>query len=123
MKEVVQESFDMVQSAEQLYIVEYRLVENDEFLGYHKSTFCELTDDLDDAKRYPGDEPYDQITVISNNLKGIINYKEDEDRLFGVAMVAIRKKHYQNLKHGDIYLNAVYLEEGIKKQTLKFTNV
>ena len=27
------------------YVVEYRLVNNDKLLGYHGSTFCQLTED------------------------------------------------------------------------------
>ena len=105
------------------YVVQYRKVSDDSFLGYHASSMCQLTDDRESAKRYNGDNPYDQIQTIHGNLKTVLTADLPEDHIFKEIYNSMKKNYYSGLTIKDIYLEAEYLDSNTPPQTFKFTEV
>lgn len=78
------------------YVVAYYKVSDDSLIGYHlqMDSFCQITQKIYSAKRYSGDNPYNQLKIIA--------------------------QYYSNLKTEDVYLDAVYLDEDVPKQIFKY---
>lgn len=95
------------------YIVAYYKVADDSLIGYHLSTFNQVTPNINQAKRYQGENPYKQLGVISNNLKGTLT--DPNIGLFAELYESIKKKDFQGLKFEEVYIDAVYLHEPPKQ--------
>ena len=108
------------QSTENQYVVGYYRVEDDKLIGYHLSTSCQITEELLDGKRYTGDNPYLQLETISKNLKYILECTEEQPGFMGYGN-AIREEHFEGYRHGDIYLQAVYLADDTPKKYVIYT--
>lgn len=103
------------------YVVEYRLKSTDSLIGYHRSTFCQVTPNRLDAKRYSGDNPFNQLAIIHTNIKHVLNTKEGDSTLFSDLRLEIKNKYFKGYTIDDIYLQADYLEEGIPHQKFDIT--
>ena len=117
----LQQVFEEQQNEPFQYAVAYRKVADDTLLGYHSSTFCNLTDDKLKGKRYAGENPYSQLQIISNNVKNVIE-KSDEG-LFSPIKQKIKAEFFKDLAFEDIYLEADYLDEDTPKQKFVFKKV
>ena len=105
------------------YVVSYKRKSDDTLIGYHLSTFCQVTDDKLNAKRYDGDNPYGQLQTIHNNIKNVLSTKEDDDGFFGKVKWEIKQQYFKGLTIDDIYIDAVYLDEDVPKQTFTITKI
>lgn len=112
---IIKDFWNRKQDEPEQYVVVYKRVDDDSIIGYHLSTFCTLTDDILQAKRYSGANPYLQLETILGNLVSIIK-GVDKDHLFFDAIEQIRNNYYNGLKIEDIYLDAEYLTDGTPKQ-------
>lgn len=111
------QAFDDRQEKSNQYVVAIFNKHTDELLGYHLSTSCQRTDDKLQAKRYNGDNPYNQLKTISENLRNkFVNYPQTG--IFSSISNEIRES-YGELNHDDLYLDAVYLEEDAPKLSFK----
>ncbi len=116
----LEKSFNERQEREFQYVVAYYKTKDDSILGYHASTFCELTQDIIQAKRYSGYNPYPQLQTISKNLKYTLDEEHDERNMFKAAFDHIKKNNFHNLKSSEVYMDAIYLDTDIPKQKFKF---
>lgn len=105
------------------YVVEYRRISDDSFIGYHLSTFCQLTDDKLSAKRYSGENAYNQLKIIHNNLKTVLAAKEGDTLMFNETFLLVQEKYFKGISINDIYLDAVYLDTDVPKQTFEVTQI
>lgn len=105
------------------YVVSYKMKSDDSLIGYHLSTFCQLTDDKYKAKRYDGDNPYGQLQTIHNNIKNVLSTKEDDTGFFGKVRWAIKQDYFRGLTIDDIYIDAVFLDDDAPKQKYTLTRV
>lgn len=99
------------------YVVAY-YDKNDNFLGYHDSTFCTLTQKKEQGKRYSGENPYNQLAIIRKNLDYTLNMTEEktEGKIFAKLNLQTKEQHFPNLGVEDVFIEAEYLEEGIAPQ-------
>jgi hypothetical protein len=116
-----QEHFDKEQQKPFQYVVGYYKVEDDSLIGYHADSFCSLTDNKLGGKRYNGEDPYTQLTVVRKNLDYILDRQNFEEKgnigyIFTTITKSIKEKYYQDYKKEDIYINAEYLDENIPPQ-------
>lgn len=111
------EKFDNDQKQPNRYVVAYYDKDNN-LLGYHADSFCNLTQNKEKGKRYHGDNPYKQLEVIRKNLDFTLSQTEDTANkgLFGDLASITKKKYYANMSKEDVFIEAVYLEEGIPPQ-------
>lgn len=101
------------------YVVAYYRKDNDELIGYHASTFCQITDDIFQAKRYAGEDPYGQLGLICGNLRSILERPSEEQLIPSLAEQV--KEQFNGLSSTEIWMDAIYLAEGMEKQTFKHT--
>lgn len=118
---LLEETFNQNQKRDNQYVVEYRKVSDDSLLGYHLSTFCQVGQERLGGKRYAGDNPYTQLQIIHNNLRGILSVEDNGDGVFDKLKRDVKNKYFKGLVPEDIYLNADYLEKGIEPQKFVLT--
>lgn len=94
------------------YVVAYKRKSDDEVIGYHADTFCTLKDDILEGKRYAGEDPTKQLQIIWDNFKTTMSTTDEEPGFLGVPNV-VRKRYYQDVNIDDIYIDAVYLANGV----------
>lgn len=104
------------------YIVEYRKVSDNSLIGYHASSFCQLTEDPHHAKRYSGENAYGQLETISNNLKSLLETVEKSEGVFFKIALEIKNEYFKNIFFEDIYLEAVYINDSYPRQIFKLKN-
>jgi hypothetical protein len=104
------------------YVVAYKRVADDTVIGYHESTFCNHTQDIEAGKRYNGENPYKQLETIDKNFKHMMNVKESTDSLFAGVHLNTQKT-YGGLTYEDVYLEAVYLDEDTPPQRFVFKEI
>lgn len=97
------------------YVVAYRKKSDGSLIGYHLSTFCQITDDKFLAKRYDGDNPYRQLQTIQNNITRVLETDENDTGLFAPVRLAIKNNYFSGLEISDISLDAEYLEDAPKQ--------
>lgn len=102
------------------FVVAYYKQGDDSLIGYHLSSFNQLTQDILEAKRYSGTNPYGQLEVIAHNLKDALDKQLDPDNPFYEVLLLIRED-YKGLNSKDIYLDAIYLAEGTPRRNFKYT--
>lgn len=119
LSEKLKEAFEKSQDRPDQYVVAYFRVKDDSLIGYHASTFCQVTDDIFDGKRYSGDNPYEQLAIISKNLKYIL--RNDHKGMFAELNNKIKDEDFGGLAPEDIYMDAIYLAKGMPKQNFKMT--
>ena len=71
-----------------------------------------------DGKRYAGLDPTSRLMTISDNLKYTLSEKSDEG-MFGEIYKHI-KEDFGGLKAEEIYLDPVYLADGMPKQQFRY---
>ena len=122
MIKVIEEIFNEGQKKPYQYVVAYYKVADDTLIGYHLSTFCQVTDNKLKAKRYNGDNPYSQLSVIKKNVDNTLAITEEnaKDQFLGSVTLDIKNTHFPNMSAEDVYIVAEYLDEGIPPQ--KFTH-
>lgn len=116
--QALKQVFDELQNRPDQYVVGYYKQSDDSLIGYHASTFCQLTDDILQAKRYSGENPYPQLKTISENVKSILD-KDNSENIFYAALEQA-KEGFQGLKSKDIYVDATYLAEDSPKQSFRY---
>jgi len=104
------------------FIVQYKKVLDNSLIGYHASSFCQLTEDPHHAKRYSGENAYGQLETISKNLKSLLETEEKNDGIFSKIALEIKNEYFKNLFFEDIYLEAVYINDSYPRQTYKIKN-
>jgi hypothetical protein len=104
------------------YVVAYKRVADDTVIGYHASTFCNYTKDIEAGKRYNGENPYKQLQTIDKNFKYMMSVREDSDEMF-VRIHLETQKSYSGLTYEDVYLEAVYLDEDTPPQRFVFKEI
>lgn len=102
------------------YVVAYKRKSDDEVIGYHADTFCTLKDDILEGKRYAGEDPTKQLQIIWDNFKTTMATTDEDPGFLGVPNV-IRKKYYQDIDINEIYIDAVYLADGVPPKTFHAT--
>lgn len=115
---ILKEIHDKLQDRPNQFVVAYFNKSTDKLIGYHLSTFCQITDDILEVKRYSAEDPYPQLEIIFNNVKYVLD-KEEHDGIFGHVYVSIREQ-FGGLTTKDIYLDAIYLAEGTPKQDFRY---
>jgi hypothetical protein len=116
--EALKKAHDQLQERPNQYVVAYFRKDNDKLIGYHASTFCQLTDNLLNGKRYAGENPYGQLETIAQNVKYTLD-TEKHMGLFASAHNAV-KEQFGGLKSNELYMDAVYLDEDAPKQSFKY---
>ncbi len=104
------------------YVVAYKRVADDTVIGYHASTFCNHTQDIEAGKRYNGENPYKQLQTIDKNFKYMMSVEEGSDVLFASIFLDTQKS-YGGLAYDEIYLEAVYLDEDTPPQRFVFKEI
>lgn len=117
-EELLRGIHDELQSRPNQYVVGYYKVSDCSLIGYHTSTFCQITKDIMDGKRYAGLDPTSRLMTISDNLKYTLSEKSDEG-MFGEIYKHI-KEDFGGLKAEEIYLDPVYLADGMPKQQFRY---
>ena len=120
---VLKEVFDKGQEEPDQYVVEYSRISDGTILGYHASSFCQLTDDRLSGKRYSGDNPYDQLAIIYKNIKNVLNTTEKDTDMFAPLRFKVKEAYFKGLTIEDIFIQADYLDEDTPKQTFVFKKV
>lgn len=120
--DMLEKVFDEKQNKPNQYIVAYYRMKDDTLLGYHLSTFCQLTQDILKAKRYNGENPTSQLQIIRKNLDYTLDITEEsaEKALMGGINLNIKNKYFEELEKSDVYIDAIPLEEGTPKQKFGF---
>lgn len=113
----MQERFEEEQKKPFQYVVAY-YDKKDKLLGYHVDTFCNLTQKIENGKRYNGENPYNQLATIRKNLDYTLDMTEEKAKgnLFGGLNMLTKNKFYKDLTRDDVFIEAQYLEEGIPPQ-------
>jgi hypothetical protein len=120
---IIKEKFDESQrSPESKYVVAYKRKSDDSLIGYHLSTFCQVTDDKFLAKRYEGENPYSQLQTIHNNIKHVLSIQEGDTSFLAEVKLEIKNTYFPGITIDDIYLDAEYLDDA-PKQTIVFTHI
>lgn len=119
----LKKQFEENQERPHQYVVQYLRVADDSLIGYHASSFCQVTDDVFSGKRYSGENPYSQLATIFKNLKSVLETTEDDTDLFGPIRFKIKEAYFKDLTIDDVYIEAEYLDEDAPKQTFKFTKL
>lgn len=99
------------------YVVAYYDKSNN-LLGYHADTFCNLTQEKMAGKRYSGENPYTQLEIIRKNLDYTLDMTEEKaPKVFlGALNLRVKERHFKDLSKEDVFIDAVYLDEGIPPQ-------
>jgi hypothetical protein len=113
------EAFEKKQQLPHQYVVAYYRTKDDSLIGYHSSTSNTHKQEILEAKRYSGDNPYEQIQIIANNLKFTFKAKRGSNWLEDI-LVKNREHYYAGLSIDDIYLDAVYLAKGTPTQKFRY---
>lgn len=116
---ILKESWKEIQQRPDQYVVVIKHKKDDNIIGYHLSTMCQVTKDILQAKRYSGLNPYKQIEVIANNIKNCI-FKEEKEGIFSELFKSIKKEFYKDINVEDIYLDAIYLNPNIEPQNFRY---
>ncbi len=101
------------------YIVKYHLKDGT-FLGYHRSTFCQLTDNRDLVKRYYNNVPVKQITEIEKNLKKVMKAEEGDGSIFGALAIGPKEDHWKDILYDDVTISYEYFDGSERKQSYVF---
>jgi len=107
------------------YVVAYKLKANDEIHGYHLDSFCQTTKEILRAKRYSGTQPDSQLAIIWKNLLHTLAQTEEAGNkeglggAFGQISYKIKQNCFPNLTPDDLYIDAVYLTDGMPEQQMK----
>mgnify|MGYP006321794489 CR=1 len=120
--DILRKHFDELQNQPDQYVIGIYNVLDETLIGYHLSTVCQVTDDILEAKRYSGLEPYEQIMIIHKNISSLLALTEEElkDKMFGTIQIAIRKERYEGIGQKDFYLDAIYMNPNIPKQSFRY---
>lgn len=119
--EILKGVHDELQSRPNQYVVGYFKQSDNTLIGYHASTFCQITQDILNGKRYAGENPYSQLEIIAKNLKYTLDTEKFEG-MFKEVNEGIQKD-FGGLKSTEVYLDAIYLAEGTPKQDCKYVIV
>lgn len=119
LSEAIKEAFDERQKLPNQFVVGYYRKDNDERIGYHADTFCNMTQDILTAKRYASDNPYPQLKIIFNNLKSLFESYPSDGMFSSITNSA--KEAFGNLELDNIYIDATYLEDGIEPQQCRLS--
>ena len=109
--------------AKKSYVVSYHRKDDKSLIGYHASTFCQVTQNKFDAKRYHGDISDKQLEVITNNVSNVLKTEETDTGLFDPVKYKIKQAYFSGLTMEDIYVDAEYLDEDAPKQKFVMVNV
>lgn len=111
---------EMCQNMPNQYIVAYKRKSDDSLIGYHISTFCQISQDPLDGKRYSGDKPDAQLSVIWKNFTYMMSKREEPKKDIGGLVDSlsniVKKGDWDGINPDDVYIDAVYLAEGMPKQ-------
>ncbi len=123
--DILRKHFDELQNQPDQYVIGIYNVLDETLIGYHLSTVCQVTDDILEAKRYSGLDPYEQIMIIHKNISSLLGYTKEEleDKLFGSIQKAIREERYEGIGKKDFYLDAIYLNPNTPKQSFRYVVV
>lgn len=119
--EVLKQVHEDLQSRPNQYVVAYFKQSDNTLIGYHASTFCQITQDILKGKRYAGENPYKQLETIAKNLKYTLDTEKFEG-MFKEVNESIQKD-FGGLKSSEVYLDAIYLAEGTPKQDFRYVIV
>lgn len=113
---ILRKSHEERQKLPNQYVVAYKKISDDELIGYHASTFCQTTQDILQAKRYQGSNPYPQLEVIAKNLKSVLNFDpetvEKDEYGFWEITKDVKENYFADINKDDVYLDPVYLTDG-----------
>lgn len=121
-QQALKKVFDENQKKPFQYVVAYKRKDNEELIGYHADSFCQTTQDILQAKRYNGEDPYGQLEIIWKNIVSTLNTTEEDTKKEGISGVfaklsySIKQNDFKGLSKDDIYIDAVYLTDGIEPQ-------
>lgn len=124
---VLKKNFEERQSDPDPYVVAY-YDENEQLMGYHASTACNLTQDKNRAKRYHGDNPYPQLAIIRKNLDYTLRAEDPEgtkglERLFKVMAWTTKQAHFVGKTPEQIFIQAEWLDDNAPKQIFRYTAI
>jgi len=117
--EAIKSAFDEQQRLPNQFVVGYYRKDTDERIGYHADTFCNMTDDILNAKRYSSDNPYPQLEVIFKNLKSLFERYPSNGIFSEITNAA--KEAFGDITLDNIYIDATYLEDGIQPQQCRLS--
>ena len=121
--DVMGKTFEENQQKPFQYVVAYKRVADESVIGYHASTFCNNTQNIENGKRYNGENPYKQLQTIDENFKFMMSVKEGTDSLFAPIHLETQKNNYAGLTYEQVYLEAVYLDEDTPPQRFVFKEI
>ena len=104
------------------YVVAYKRKSDDSVIGYHLSTFCQITDDILRGKRYSGTNPDKQLAIIWKNFCSMLAKTEEDTKkeglagMFSTLSYKTKESQWQGINVDDVYIDAVYLAEGTEQQ-------
>lgn len=119
LSEAIKAVFDERQRLPNQFVVGYYRKDTDERIGYHADTFCNMTNDILEAKRYSSDNPYPQLKIIFNNLKSLFKGYPSDGIFSEITNRA--KEAFGNITLDNIYIDATYLEDGTEPQQCRLS--
>lgn len=113
----LEETFNERQKLPFQYVVAYK-TKDEKLIGYHLSTFCQITQNKEEAKRYSGENPYSQLGTIWRNISSTLKLTEEDAKKDGFAALSfdIKNKHFKGIDIDNVYIDAVYLDEDTPPQ-------
>ena len=123
---LLKQHHDDMQKRPNQYVVEIRKTSDGSFYGYHVSTFCQVSDDIFNAKRYAGLECDKQLRTIHDNIFSTIGMTEEKVKEKGDAspfaqlILNMKNDYWSGMKPEDFYLDAVYLDNDMPRQTFRY---
>lgn len=117
---LLQKHFEEQQLKPHQYVVGIYNKHTNKLIGYHLSTLCQVTQEITQAKRYNGENPYKQLETIWKNISYLVETQDFKDKLFGDLFNEIKNKHYNKLTSKDIYIDAIYLNSNMPKQQFRY---
>jgi hypothetical protein len=115
---ILEKLHEELQARPHQFVVAYYRVSDNSLIGYHASSFCQVTDDILRAKRYANENPYPQLQIISDNVKQTLS--ETHEGMFGEIMNSIKDNDFEGLKPEEVYMDAIYLAEGTPAQNFRY---
>lgn len=84
-----------------MYVFKYVKKSDNSVLGFHQSTYCQLSETPVNAKKYNCENPEEQLKTIQNNFKHVVTRTEENKGFLGLAF-RVKEEHFQNLSYEDV---------------------
>lgn len=101
------------------YVVGYFNKSDESLIGYHMDTFCSISNNIFDGKRYSGENPAEQLAIIWKNITYTLS--KVHEGIFSDINNSIKEDMFKNASIEDIYIDAIYIDpNNMPKQEFRY---